>query len=189
MARKTITEPVNENTAVDDTTAVVLDGVEENMSEKQVVKTVATPITDQDEINVIAMVGHVSYKDKNTGDWYEWENAGDKHQMTFEMIKRMHRECPRYFREMALKPDDERVIEKLGLKNMYTKNDYLFDAKSYTRANIGKICKDIGGLTIGVKYKLVESLQNMVINGKLSDIKVIREIEKRLDIDLLSCLE
>lgn len=189
MARKSVAESVNENAAVDSSTAVVLNHTEENMSENKEAPVVVKALTDQDEIEVVSLVSHVSYKDRTTGDWYEWENAGDTQPMTFDTLKRMHRECPRYFREMALRPKDERVVEKFGLKNLYTKNDYLFDPKSYTRANVAKICKDIGGLTVGMKYKLVESLQSMVSNGKLSDVKVIREVEKRLDIDLLSCLE
>lgn len=185
MPRKSVAETAVETTAVEESTAAVSEAV--NMKKEETKKMEA--LKDTDEIVVEAQIPHVSYRDNHTHDYYEWEKAGDTHEMTFEVLKRMHREAPRYFREMALRPMDERVVEKFGLKNLYAQYDYLYDAKSYTRDNMTKICADIGKLTNGAKLKLCDKLKDMVREGDLRDIAVVRRLEKYFDIDLIMYFE
>ena len=146
-------------------------------------------LDDKEEIEVVALIPNVSYYDKATGDRYEWENAGDVEYMTVEAIQRMRRNSRGYFEDMCVKPNDERVIKKFGMERYYEQHDYLMDASNYTKDNITNVLDKFSSLrSNSLKSSIVNKIKDMIANGELSDAVVIRAIEKRLDIDLISLL-
>ena len=146
-------------------------------------------LDDKEEIEVIALIPNVSYYDRATGDRYEWENAGDVEYMTVEAIQRMRRNSRGYFEDMCVKPNDERVIKKFGMERYYEQHDYLMDASNYTKDNITNVLDNFSSLrSNSLKSSIVNKIKDMIANGELSDAVVIRAIEKRLDIDLISLL-
>lgn len=149
----------------------------------------AKELDDKEEIEVVALIPNVSYYDKATGDRYEWENAGDVEYMTVEAIQRMRRNSRGYFEDMCVKPNDERVIKKFGMERYYEQHDYLMDASNYTKDNIANALDKFSSLrSNSLKSSIVNKIKDMIANGELSDAVVIRAIEKRLDIDLISLL-
>ena len=109
--------------------------------------------------------------------------------MTVEAIQRMRRNARGYFEDMCLKPNDERVIDKFGMKRYYEKHDYLMDVSNYTKDNITNILDEFSALrSNSLKSSIVNKIKDMISSGELSDVMVIRAIEKRLDIDLISLL-
>lgn len=149
----------------------------------------AKELDDKEEIEVVALIPNVSYYDKATGDRYEWENAGDVEYMTVEAIQRMRRNSRGYFEDMCVKPNDERVIKKFGMERYYEQHDYLMDAFNYTKDNITNVLDKFSSLrSNSLKSSIVNKIKDMIANGELSDAVVIRAIEKRLDIDLISLL-
>ena len=151
--------------------------------------TSAKELDDKEEIEVVALIPNVSYYDKATGDRYEWENAGDVEYMTVEAVQRMRRNSRGYFEDMCIKPNDERVIKKFGMERYYEQHDYLMDASNYTKGNITNVLDKFSSLrSNSLKSSIVNKIKDMIANGELSDAVVIRAIEKRLDIDLISLL-
>lgn len=149
----------------------------------------AKELDDKEEIEVVALIPNVSYYDKATGDRYEWDNAGDVEYMTVEAIQRMRRNSRGYFEDMCVKPNDERVIKKFGMERYYEQHDYLMDASNYTKDNITNVLAKFSSLrSNSLKSSIVNKIKDMIANGELSDAVVIRAIEKRLDIDLISLL-
>lgn len=146
-------------------------------------------LDDKEEIEVVALIPNVSYYDRATGDRYEWENAGDVEYMTVEAVQRMRRNSRGYFEDMCVKPNDERVIKKFGMERYYEQHDYLMDASNYTKDNIANVLDKFSSLrSNSLKSSIVNKIKDMIANGELSDAVVIRAIEKRLDIDLISLL-
>ncbi len=192
MAR-TSTKSVNEEVAVVNPTATDI-SVAENKNEEEVVvtknisKVHLEPLDDSDEIDIVSLIPNVSYKDSKTGDMYEWEEVDHIEPMTFETLKNMWRNHKGYFRNMWLKPLDERVINKFGLTKTFEKYDFLMDESNYNRSNIQKICSTISDAPNELKYSLVNKIKNMIIVGELSDIAVIRSLEKHFNLDLVSFL-
>ena len=144
---------------------------------------------DSDEIEVISLVPRVSYKDNHTGDMYEWEEVGHSEFMPFEVIKNMWRNSKGYFKNLWLKPLDERVLEKLKIASGYEKYEFLMDAKNYTKANIKEICDIISETPNALKISIVNKIKVLIMSGEVTDISVIRPIEKMLNLDLISFLE
>lgn len=148
----------------------------------------AQPLEDSDEIEVISLVPNVSYKDSKTLDIYEWQEAGHIEYMTFDTLKNMWRNYKGYFKNLWLKPMDDRVISKFGLSSTFEKYEYLMDGSNYTKKNVGAICDAIKKTPNGLKFAICNKVKNLVISGELTDVFVIRELEKRLQIDLIGFL-
>nr|DAR55673.1 MAG TPA: hypothetical protein [Caudoviricetes sp.] len=202
-AKSTNTEPVVDAATVDDSTVAAVNSVEENMNDETA--TVATKrtsrrkntrqsadvedaLSDSDMIEVESLIPNVVYEDSRTGNYYEWSEIGHCEDMTFDEVKNMHRKYKTYFNDMWLKPLDERVIKKLGLSRTYDKYDFLVDESNYTNDHIDEVLDGISSAPTSLKIAIVNRIKDMVADGTVSDIKVVRKLEKRLDIDLISFL-
>lgn len=195
---KTADEVIEDVAVVEDETKEVESEASAPSPAKAAKKNVATKkndatnvkeLDDKEEIEVVALIPNVSYYDKATGDRYEWENAGDVEYMTVEAVQRMRRNSRGYFEDMCVKPNDERVIKKFGMERYYEQHDYLMDASNYTKDNITNVLDNFSSLrSNSLKSSIVNKIKDMISNGELSDAVVIRAIEKRLDIDLISLL-
>ena len=146
------------------------------------------PLEDSDEIEVISLVPNVSYKDSKTLDMYEWNEVGHTEYMTFDTLKNLWRNNKGYFKNLWLKPNDDRVINKFGLTKTFEKYEYLMDGSNYTKKNIKTICDAIKETPNGLKFAICNKAKSLVVNGEVTDIFVIKELEKRLQIDLIEFL-
>lgn len=146
------------------------------------------PLEDSDEIEIVSLIPNVSYKDSKTGDMYEWDEVGHVEYMTFDTLKNLWRNHKGYFRNMWLKPNDDRVINKFGLTKTFEKYEYLMDASNYTKKNINAICDAISSTPNGLKFAICDKVKNLVVNGVVTDVSVIKVLENRLKIDLIEFL-
>ncbi|MBR5604302.1 MAG: hypothetical protein IKW51_08935 [Bacteroidales bacterium] len=192
MARTSKTKSAAVDVAtVDETTVATNSVAAENMNveKKTVKKTVdVNSLIDSEEIEVISLIPNVSYKDSYTNDLYKWEDVGHIEPMTYETLRNMWRNHKGYFRNMWLKPLDDRVIVKLGLTSTYEKYEFLMDESNYTRKNADKLCESIAATPVGMKYAIINKIKDLVVSGKITDVAVIRSLEKHLGLDLISFL-
>lgn len=202
-AKSTNAEPVVDAAAVDDSTVAAVNSVEENMNDETATAVtkrtsrrkntrqsadVEDTLSDSDMIEVESLIPNVVYEDSRTGNYYEWSEIGHCEDMTFDEVKNMHRKYKTYFNDMWLKPLDERVIKKLGLSRTYDKYNFLVDESNYTNDNIDEVLDGLSSAPASLKIAIVNRIKDMVTDGTVSDIKVVRKLEKRLDIDLISFL-
>lgn len=188
-ARKTSTKPAENVAAVDETAAATTDAVVEEITEeiveKPIVEEKPLPLLDTDDIEVVSMIRNVDYLDKYTGDRYQWLEVGQSEYMPFEVLKSMWRNHKTYFRSMWLRPNDDRVIKKFGLESIYKKYDFLMDGKNYTIKNIDKIEEAISAAPKDIKHSIRNKVKEMVDCSEIVDINVIRELEKKLNVELI----
>lgn len=202
-AKSTNAEPVVDAAAVDDSTVAAVNSGEENMNDETATAVtkrtsrrkntrqsadVEDTLSDSDMIEVESLIPNVVYEDSRTGNYYEWSEIGHCEDMTFDEVKNMHRKYKTYFNDMWLKPLDERVIKKLGLSRTYDKYNFLVDESNYTNDNIDEVLDGLSSAPASLKIAIVNRIKDMVADGTVSDIKVVRKLEKRLDIDLISFL-
>ena len=191
MAKNGATKSAGDAATVEKTTVAVNETVEKDMNENNketTKKAIKEDLNDFDEIEIVSLVPNVSYKDSKTLDMYEWEEVGHVESMTFDVLKNMWRNNKGYFKNLCLKPMDDRVINKFGLTKTFEKYEFLMDESNYTKKNIKDICEAISETPNGLKYSIVHKVKDLVVNGEISDIFVIRELEKHLKIDLISFL-
>lgn len=203
-AKSTNAEPVVDAATVDDSAVAAVNSVEENMNDETATAAtkrtanrrkntrqsadVEDTLSDSDMIEVESLIPNVVYEDSRTGNYYEWSEIGHCEDMTFDEVKNMHRKYKTYFNDMWLKPTDERVIKKLGLSRTYDKYNFLVDESNYTNDNIDEVLDGLSSAPASLKIAIVNRIKDMVADGTVSDIKVVRKLEKRLDIDLISFL-
>jgi hypothetical protein len=192
MARAAI-KPTVENVAndvIEENIAETISDTVEKVIEKNEKKSIKVePLEDSDEIEVISLVPNVSYKDSKTLDMYEWRESGHVEYMTFDTLKNMWRNNKGYFKNLWLKPMDDRVINKFGLTKTFEDYEYLMDGSNYTKKNIDAICNAIKKTPNGLKFAICNKVKNLVISGEVSDVFVIRALENRLNIDLIDFLK
>lgn len=171
---------------------VVTSPVEEAVEEKPVVATtkpVKVKIEDDEEIEVQSFDSNVTYWDKATDETYFWEDVGEVISMPYSVIKNMWRNHKIYFRNFLLKPLDDRVVKELGLVKTYEKYDFLMDGSQYTKANLDFIITTINGGTNGFKSAIFNNIKNMIINGDVTDIYVIKQLGNTFDIDFAELVD
>lgn len=173
MARKN-------NNEVSGTTSAVVPEIDDKKSK---------PLFDTDEIEVISLVPNVSYKDSHSGDFYEWDTVGHSEYLTFETLKNMWRNSKGYFRNMYLKPLDDRVIERFKLKNVYDKYEFLMDGSNYTKSGISKVLEMISNSPNSLKFAICNKIKELVEIGEITDISVIRSLERQLNLDLTAYID
>lgn len=143
-------------------------------------------IEDSEEIEVVSLIPNVSYKDSRTGDMYEWDEVGHSEFMTFETLKDMWRNYKGYFKNFCLKPLDDRVVIKFGLLKLYDEYSFLMDEKTYIRKNIDMINSALVKIPNNMKYSIIDRIKNFVIDGKITDVNVLRNIGQKLDTDFIA---
>ena len=187
MARVSTAKTAVEDVVENNITNTIENTNEEVKNTKETINT--KPLEKSDEIEVISLVPNVSYKDSKTHDMYVWDKIGHPERMTVETLDNMWRSNKGYFKNLWLKPNDERIINKFGLKPTFEKYEYLMDGSNYTKKNIDEICKAITSTPNGLKLSICNKIKNLVINGEVTDVFVIRALENRLKIDLIDFLD
>ena len=143
-------------------------------------------LDDSEEIEVISLIPHVSYLDKRTGDMYEWEKSGHSEFMTVGTLKDMWRNNKGYFRNLWLKPLDERIINKFGLTKFYNEYEFLMDESSYTKENITNLLAAVDKIKMGTRFAIVDKVKQLISDGIITDITVIKALSNKLDVDFIA---
>lgn len=186
MARKSTKSAVTSEATVENTVASTIMAEEESVKEETVIA--KESLKDSDVIEVMSLISHVSYQDSHTNDWFEWEDMGHIEPMDFATIKNMWRNHKGYFRNLYLKPLDERVIKQFGLESTMRKYELLLDAKNYNRSNIESVVEALKSVPSGTRYAVMIRIREMIKNGDITDFMVIRTLERELDTDFTSSL-
>lgn len=145
-------------------------------------------IDDSEDIEVISLIPHVSYLDRRTDDMYEWEKAGHVEIMSFEALKDMWRNNKGYFKNLWIKPLDERVLIKFGIKKIYDNYEMILDKNNYKRENLDKILVLIDDMPNNIKFSIINKVKQLIANGDITDINVIRNVGNKLGVDFTSTI-
>lgn len=183
----TTSATVDETIVAENSQNVVVDNVEneEVVKTKKATVKVVEPLEDTDEIEVVSLIPNVSYKDSKTLDFYEWKNIGDVEEIPFEVLKNMYRNNRGYFKNLWIKPLDERVIEKFRLRKLYESHEKVINIGNYTMDNIVDICEEIHKLPNSSKLSVLALIRNSVDEEKIQDIRIIKLLESNLKISLI----
>ncbi len=153
---------------------------------KQAVTRQSITLEDFEEIPVVSLIPHVSYLDKRTQDIYEWEEVGHIEYMTVETLKDMWRNNKGYFRNLWLKPMDERVLIQFGLMKIFESYEFLMKESSYTKDNMENLTTAITQAPLGMKFAIVNKIKQLVSDGIIRDVSIIKTLSRKLDTDFLA---
>ena len=143
-------------------------------------------LDDLEEIQVVSLIPHVSYLDRRTQDMYEWDDVGHIEYMTVETLKDMWRNHKGYFRNLWLKPLDDRVMVKFGLVKLFDDYEFLMEKSSYTKDNIDKLNAAISKVPTEMKFAVVNKIKQLISDGNINDVSIIKSLGRKLDTDFLA---
>lgn len=162
----------------------------EKVVEKETVKTTTNKdtktIKDTDVFKVKSLVPNVHYTCPKTQDYYIWAEIGDEEELTYAQIKTLKNRHIGYFSKQWLIVNDKEVMKKLGLdkyfNNKFSSKDFALLYGDDVDAVERKIATIQDDQVDGFRKKVIDGVKS----GNIANVKIIRLLEKVLDVDLMS---
>lgn len=207
-----IKEKENENATVmsvlddDDLeeTTNVEDMVEEPTTSSSLLDSITSAIDDLDDatggelqeivdlpmdtvINVKSITyGGLTYKSRTTNAVFRWNQIGEIQPMTIAEINEMNNYKADFLRKPLVILMDEKAVKKFRLTPVYENVAKINNLGAvFNSGDMNKIDKVISdALSVNMRDILISKVRQMYKNRKLTDINVLRLLEKRLQFDL-----
>ena len=145
-------------------------------------------LTDDMKITVQALVPVVCYSCPVTFEHFSWLKVGDTQEMTYKQIRIMSVKHPRYFTDKWLKPLNDDVLEKLKLRKYFENNLSRGDLKLLFGNDVGAVEEMLANLNPDSKVELAPKAVKAAKDGKISNVKIIRLVEKHLGVDIMDLI-
>lgn len=129
--------------------------------------------------------GRLFYKDKTTGETYEWSEFGDEVDMTVGELKRARSAQPRFFTDNWWILNDADLLEFLRAERYYEnafdeqKMEELF---SMTAVEIKAATES---LSDGQRQSVIFEARSRIASGQLNDLRVVKALEESLQAELM----
>lgn len=157
-----------------------------NVNETVAPKAASKSIRDDDVIVVKSLVPNIYYTCSKTMDSFIWADVGDVQEMTFAQLKVLNNKHGGYFTKKWLYPLNDVVLKKLGIDDIFAvKFDSHKDMKLLYGNDVNAVKEKISYIATEDKDAMIKKVQNAVKQGKIVNIKIIRLLEKELDIELM----
>lgn len=129
--------------------------------------------------------GRLVYQSKKTGETFIWEEFGDEQDMELSEVKAARNSSKKFFINNWFLIDDPEVIEYLGVEQYYKHalNSENFDEIFNKTAK--EIKEIISQLSTGQKRSLAYRAKQLIEDGTVDSIKVIKALEDGLGVELI----
>ena len=147
-----------------------------------------TILNDDTKITVQSLVPVVCYSCPITFEYFSWLEVGDTQEMTYKQIRIMSVKHPRYFSEKWIKPLNDDVLEKLKLNKYFESNLSRSDLKLLFGNDVAAVEEMLTNLNPDSKAELAPKAVKAAKDGKISNVKIIRLIEKHLGVEIMELI-
>ena len=178
--------------------------IEESEKDKSLLDSIASAIDDLDDaaedkieeivdlpmdetINVKSIVyGGLTYKSRTTNAVFRWNQIGSIQPMTVAEINEMNNHKTDFLRKPLVILMDERAIKKFRLTGVYENVAKINNLSAvFNSGDLNKIDNVItDALSVNMRDILISKVRQMYKAKKLTDINILRLLEKRLQFDL-----
>lgn len=128
--------------------------------------------------------GVVGYTSPKTRTAYKWIEKGDIEVLTIEEILAMNTKKI-YFQTPLLIVEDDRIIEALGLKNIYEAVQKIENIDELIEMDLEDIEDIIGRLSNDHKINLRDEVAKKIKNAEIRDYVVIQALKRILNIEFV----
>jgi hypothetical protein len=128
--------------------------------------------------------GSLTYVSKKTGAEIHWSDFGAEEYIDVAELLTMKSGQPRFFNEPWVMIDDENVIEYLGLRQLYDRIVNPDNIEEFFYLSVEDIADKLKKAPHGTKELVASKAREMVENGTLDSVRIVRVLEKELHIDL-----
>lgn len=129
--------------------------------------------------------GRLVYQSKKTGETFIWEEFNDEQDMELSEVKAARNSSKKFFINNWFLIDDPEVVEYLGVEQYYKHalNSENFDEIFNKTAK--EIKEIISQLSTGQKRSLAYRAKQLIEDGTVDSIKVIKALEDGLGVELI----
>ena len=129
--------------------------------------------------------GGLTYKARSTNAIYRWNQIGAIEYMTVAELNEMNNYKRAYLNKPLVILMDERAIKKFRLQKVYENVAQINNLKSLFKSDMTTIERTIDtALDANMRDILISKVRQMIKNKTLTDINVIKLLEKKLQHDL-----
>ena len=183
---ETVKESVveQESTSLLDSIASAIDDLDDAVEDK-IEEIVDLPMDET--INVKSIVyGGLTYKSRTTNAVFRWNQIGSIQPMTVAEINEMNNHKTDFLRKPLVILMDERAIKKFRLTGVYENVAKINNLSAvFNSGDLNKIDNVItDALSVNMRDILISKVRQMYKAKKLTDINILRLLEKRLQFDL-----
>ena len=129
--------------------------------------------------------GGLTYKARSTNAIYRWNQIGAIEYMSVAELNEMNNYKRAYLNKPLVILMDERAIKKFRLQKVYENVAQINNLKSLFKSDVGTIEKTIDmAIDANMRDILISKVRQMIKNGTLTNINIIKLLEKKLQHDL-----
>lgn len=130
--------------------------------------------------------GGLTYKSRTTNAVFRWNQIGSIQPMTIGEINEMNNHKPDFLRKPLVILLDERAVKKFRLTPVYENVAKINNLSAvFNTGDLNRIDKVISdALSVNMRDILISKVRQMYRAKKLTDINILRLLEKRLQFDL-----
>ena len=129
--------------------------------------------------------GGLTYKARSTNAIYRWPTIGSLEYMSISELNEMNNYKRAYLNKPLVILMDERAIKKFRLQKVYENVAQINNLKSLFKSDMATIERTIDtALDANMRDILISKVRQMIKNGTLTNINIIKLLEKRLQHDL-----
>ena len=129
--------------------------------------------------------GGLTYKARSTNAIYRWNQIGAIEYMSVAELNEMNNYKRAYLNKPLVILMDERAIKKFRLQKVYENVAQINNLKSLFKSDMATIERTIDtALDANMRDILISKVRQMIKNGTLTNINIIKLLEKKLQHDL-----
>ena len=155
------------------------------------VKVEETGLSLDDMIPVKSITfGGLTYKARSTNAIYRWNQIGSIEYMSVAELNEMNNYKRAFLNKPLVILMDERAIKKFRLQKIYENVAQVNNLKSVFERDNKTIENMVdSALKAGMRDILISKVRQMIKNGKLTNVSIIKLLEKKLQYDLMNIVE
>ena len=166
-----------------DSIASAIDDLDDSADEK-VEEIVDLPMDTVINVKSICF-GGLTYKSRSTNAVFRWNQIGSIQPMTVAEINEMNNYKSDFLRKPLVILMDERAVKKFRLTSVYENVAKINNLTAVFNSSLPEIEKVIDdALRVNMRDILISKVRQMYKAKKLTDINILRLLEKRLKFDL-----
>jgi hypothetical protein len=131
----------------------------------------------------------LQYISRRNGMEIVWNKYGDEQWVDAEELVAMKSSQPKFVREPWIYIDDKEMVQHLGLESLYKKLDSTVDIESLFTKKAIEVQHILEGLPKSMQEVVADKAREGIKNETLTNLQVVRTIEKVLNTDLMSLLD
>lgn len=178
----------NKSTSLLDSISAAIDELEEADGGELIDNNITLALTETIPVKSVTF-GGLTYKSKSTNALFRWNQIGAVEYMTVAELNEMNNYKREYLNKPLVVLLDERAIKKFRLTQVYENVAKINNLKSVFNSDMATIERTIDmALKVNMRDILISKVRGMIENRTLTDVSIIKLLERKLQHDLLDMI-